>query len=68
MEVFHWHGETFDLPQGAIRLAGSEGCENQAFQLGKWVIRLQFHLETTPESAFDQRLSSDRPIQSVRNV
>lgn len=49
--VFHWHGETFDLPPGAIRLAKSEGCENQAFQIGKSVIALQFHLETTQESA-----------------
>jgi len=49
--VFHWHSETFDLPPGAIRLAKSEGCENQAFQLGGSVIGLQFHLETTPESA-----------------
>lgn len=49
--VFHWHGETFDLPEGAERIAESYGCRNQAFQLGKSVIGLQFHLETTEVSA-----------------
>ena len=49
--AFHWHGETFDLPEGAVRLARSAGCDHQAFQVSHHVIGLQFHLETTPESA-----------------
>ena len=48
--AFHWHGETFDLPADAVRLAGSAACENQAFQIGRHVIALQFHLEATPAS------------------
>lgn len=69
-DVFHWHGETFDLPSGAIRLAQSDGCKNQAFQLGKSVIGIQFHLETTPETARDivancrAELSPSRYVQS----
>ena len=46
--VFHWHGDTFDLPQGALRLASSEHYPNQAFQY-KSAIGLQFHLEVNEE-------------------
>jgi len=51
VEVFHWHGETFELPPGAAHLARSAGCAHQAFQLGGSAIGLQFHVETTPETA-----------------
>lgn len=48
--VFQWHGDTFDLPAGAVQLATSAACQNQAFQIGRHVMALQFHLETTPAS------------------
>lgn len=46
--VFHWHGETFDLPAGATRLAFSALTMNQAFRLGRTAYGLQFHFEVDP--------------------
>lgn len=51
--VFHWHGETFELPAGAELLATSERCRNQAFRVGERAYGLQFHLEVTPEMISD---------------
>lgn len=45
--VLHWHGDTFDLPAGAERLASTALTENQAFRWGKAALALQFHVEVT---------------------
>jgi GMP synthase (glutamine-hydrolysing) len=44
-QIFQWHGDTFDIPRGALHLASSEQCPNQAFRYGDRTYGLQFHLE-----------------------
>lgn len=46
--VLHWHGDTFDLPRDAVRLASNGNYENQAFAWGRNALALQFHLEAVP--------------------
>jgi GMP synthase-like glutamine amidotransferase len=43
--AFHWHGDTFSIPAGAVSLAKSKACDNQAFSYTDRVIALQFHLD-----------------------
>ncbi len=45
LTVLHWHGETYELPEGAVRLAGSEMYPQQAFRIGDSAWGMQFHLE-----------------------
>ncbi|HOJ51173.1 MAG TPA: type 1 glutamine amidotransferase [Syntrophales bacterium] len=72
--AFQWHEETFDLPQGAILLATNHACKNQAFQWGRHVIGLQFHLEVRPQDVkvmTDYCLSELTPslyIQSLEEI
>jgi GMP synthase-like glutamine amidotransferase len=47
--VVHWHGDTFDLPEGATLLASSLVCKNQMFRVGRRVFGLQFHVEVTAD-------------------
>jgi GMP synthase (glutamine-hydrolysing) len=51
LPVVHWHGDTFAIPDGAVRLASSDRYENQAFRYGDRVYGLQFHLEVDDEVA-----------------
>jgi len=53
VELLHWHGETFELPEGATLLASSEACRHQAFQIGRRVIGLQCHPEMTQQIVAD---------------
>ncbi len=67
--AFHWHGDTFDIPEGARRIAISEACENQGFVYHDRVIALQFHLEVTEPSLIEMvnngrnELITDRYVQ-----
>jgi GMP synthase (glutamine-hydrolysing) len=65
--VFHWHGETFDLPDGAERLAYSEACANQAFRIAGNVYGLQFHPEVTP-AIIEAWCRSDEDCGSAREM
>lgn len=73
-EVFHWHGDTFAVPAGAVPLASSLACENQGFIYDNRVIGLQFHLETTYESARDlttycaDELDGSKYVQSAQQI
>ena len=62
--VFHWHGDTFDLPEGAIRLVHSKHYQNQAFQF-KSAVGLQFHMEVNEEMV---NLWLDKTEEKLQNI
>lgn len=50
LDVFHWHGDAFDLPENSVLIASSEACANQGFIYNDKIIGLQFHLEASKAS------------------
>lgn len=65
---FHWHGETFSLPPGAVRILESAWCANQAYVLNGRHLGMQCHVEMTPEliaswcdNGADEIAASDSP-------
>jgi GMP synthase-like glutamine amidotransferase len=65
MPVLHWHGDTFDLPTAAVRLAENDVCANQAFRIGRRAFGLQFHVET---DAALVRTWADEDLEFVRGA
>jgi len=68
LSVFHWHGETFDLPGEAIPVAKSAGCSNQGFLYQDHVLGLQFHLESTRKSVGDLITNAHNDLGTGRYV
>ena len=74
MDVLHWHGDAFAIPQGAIRIAGSEACANQGFLYEKHVLAFQFHLEMGEQEVsvmmehFSGQLSPERFVQGAGEI
>ncbi|MEK8089498.1 type 1 glutamine amidotransferase [Thermithiobacillus plumbiphilus] len=64
-ELFHWHGETFSLPEGAVHLLGNENCTNQAFSIGGHVLGFQCHPEVTARMVRDWCCDMAEDLESL---
>lgn len=67
-EALHWHGETFEIPRGAVHLASSAACANQAFLWKKRVLGLQFHLEMEPDGVRELVRQCPGDVQAIRDT
>jgi GMP synthase-like glutamine amidotransferase len=66
-DVFHWHSDTFDLPEGATHLTENSGCENQAFVYNDQALGLQFHVEMRPRDVeYMLEFAGEHDVQGPR--
>ncbi|HUO76162.1 MAG TPA: type 1 glutamine amidotransferase [Thermodesulfovibrionales bacterium] len=65
-KVFHWHGETFDIPEGAVRLAKSKLYPNQAFRYGERAYAFQFHIEVRKEMIYEWLKEESVDMNQIR--
>jgi GMP synthase (glutamine-hydrolysing) len=63
---FHWHGDIFEVPTGAVSLASSEKTPCQGFRYGNSVYALQFHIEATPESVAAMAAAWPRELEKEK--
>lgn len=66
-KIFQWHGDTFDIPRGALHLASTPTCKNQAFSYGEKVVAMQFHLEVD-EAMIKRWLQVPRHVEELKNL
>lgn len=66
-KLFQWHGDTFDIPKGAVHLASSPACANQAFRYGPNVYALQFHLEVD-EPMIERWLTVPTHVKEIESL
>ncbi len=68
IDVFQWHGDTFEIPNEAVKLASSELCSNQAFRIGSNIYGLQFHVEVTDEMIYQWIDAYRDEVDSLKGI
>ncbi len=67
-DVFQWHGDTFNIPDGAVRLAESDLCPNQAYRIDNNIYGLQFHVEVTDKMIYQWIDAYRDEVDSLKGI